>query len=194
MKYVAKSKEGNRFKGVDCIADFDVNEFEKFDLYEVKKIDVRQYHEIVKRDKINQLQGQLKDLGVDINAIVQQQVQAALQNQTKGGSEVSSFSDEETSESPLLEADISLTQQVNNVEEKEAQKDISKVKKKSGEFFSMDELQKLFVTFQAEIETQMPELMFSAWDENGFTLHMSEEVNTLPKILPNGIPLKQVIG
>jgi hypothetical protein len=184
MKYIAKAKGANRFKPLDSITEFETEDFAKYDLYEVAPVDTKRYGEILKNQKITELKEQLKELGVDLNSLVQSAPSAIPQNAIMN----QNLSGEVTNESPLLMGDSVSTPNSTDDE-------VSNVKNaKTGKRFSMDEMRTHFEEFKAKIEKEVPEIMYSMCSPDGFKLVMSEERKDLPQILPNGIPLQQVPG
>jgi hypothetical protein len=177
MKYIAKAKGANRFKTLESISEFTASDFEKHELYEVSPVDPTRYGQILKEQKISELKTELQALGVDVNTLFQQQApQQPMQTQNQL-----------TNESPLLMAD--------GTDARPMSTGVSEViNKETGKPFTMEEMRTVFEEFRAKIEKEVPEIMYSMCGDDGFKLVMSEHRSDIPKILPNGIPLTQVIG
>lgn len=174
MKYIAKVKGANRFKTYDSITEFDVSDFDKYELYEVRAVNKEQYGAALRQQKIDELKEQLSELGVDLNAVLQPQAPQASVPATGG---------EPTSESPLLEGD------------KISGGDLtSKLKRKDGSLISMEEISDSFYKLTPLLEKDFPDLMYGKFDEHGITLMMTEIQQGIPKMLPNGIPVRQALG
>ena len=176
MKYIAKAKGANRFKTYDSITAFDTKNFDDYELYEVKELNKEQYGEALRQQKINELQSQLSELGVDLSALVKpQQVVQPQPSQPI-------TANEQSSESPLLEGDKVVSG-----------KDMSKIKRKDGSFIAMEEVADSFYKLTGTLEKEVPEFSYGTFDETGITLMMTEK-QPIRKMLPNGIPVKQVLG
>jgi hypothetical protein len=176
MKYIAKAKSANRFKTYESITEFDVSDFEGYDLFEVKELDKNKYGDALKQQKISELKDQLADLGVDLNSLMQPQ--QAQQNQ------VLTEKSSKSTESPLLMADT-----VDTTGDRK-----SKVQKPDGSLFTMQEITDAFYKVKDQIEKDFPEIMYGSFDETGIIFTVTEAARNLPKQLPNGIPMRQIAG
>jgi len=170
MKYIAKQKDANKFKIIEDVSKFKKEDFDKFELYAMTEIDSEQHVDIIRRQKIDELKEQLKELGVDLPPTIPQVIQPYI--------------GQEFVESALTQADFfgeeSTDGRLSNI-----------VNPKTGEKYTMEELNVIFEKFKANIEKDIPEISWSSVDVNGITLFVVEKVSTLPNMLPNGVPIIQ---
>jgi len=195
MKYIAKKKDRNVFKTFDNISEIDETVYRDHDLYAVKEINPRQFKEELKNAEIEELKQRLASLGVDLNALTRGQVQPIPPPVNQPVSSVT----EPTTELPGVIEDV--------VEDKQTGVKIGRitaeainssttqiVNRKTGKNFTMGELREQFDKFKEYVEKEIPEVIFSSFDEKGFTITVTELRRDLPKILPNGIPLRQIVS
>jgi hypothetical protein len=129
MKYIAKAKGASRFKTFESISEFSIDEFDKYELYEVNSVDQNRYGQILKHQKIEELKMELQSLGVDFNSLATPQTPQTTQvpHHIPHG--------EITNESPLLMEDGI------NSKPLPAVTDLSKIKNpETGKLFTMDEM------------------------------------------------------
>jgi hypothetical protein len=185
MKYIAKSKHKNSFKQIDDITKFKKDEFNQFELYEVTPITESKYDDIIKNEKVTLLLGQLKDLGIDLNALQgdNKPQESVIPQQSIGLDDIGK-------ENPFLQSDTTSIKPNNNIDSNVV---FSEIKKgNTNDFFTMAEIKTHYFNFKQNIEEQLSELSHSDYDEKGIILYMVETIPNFMRQLPNGIPVRQV--
>lgn len=174
--FLKKSKQGNKFRILEDVSQFQKEDFEEYELYDIKLVPPEQFDEILRTKKIEELKRELAALGVSVGAERPTVSTPTVQESMSG----------------VPQGHISERMESEMIPSTPPDKIYSKVKKaRTNEFFTMEELTSLFNTFRDQIEKDIPEIRLSSVTEHGFVLSMVEERRDLPKMLPNGIPLIQ---
>lgn len=185
MYYLVRQKGTKKFKELADIVDFSPELFDTYDLYSVTPIEKEQYSKLLNQKKIAELTEQLKLLGVDLGAILQNnQKVMAPQNLP-----VQNSANQSLPQSSLM-ADMNITQ---TISQKPSER-MSRVKNpKTGNCYRLDEIQHFYDIFHNGVEKDVQEIEFSSFDENGIILNMTDPRPDLPRALPNGIPVIQIV-
>jgi hypothetical protein len=198
MEYLTKSKERNSFKQIKDITDFKSEDFEKFDLYEIKQVTLQEFTEVVKQKQVQALLDQLKSLGVDLtaNQAPQEPTETLCNNNQSSESNIIENLSPELSNA--LQGDAINKHQPVIPETNEGlfstTDPMSKIKKMNGSgFFTLKEIGEFYFRFKEKIEQDVDDIAFSSFDENGILLTMVEIRNDIPKKLSNGIPIRQIL-
>jgi hypothetical protein len=190
MQFIRKDKDANKFKILDNISDFDKSEFNRYELYEVRQITPYIYDEKIKIKKIEELKSQLALLGVNLDDLLKPKATETVQTTQEELPDVNTWK-----ETPLEEAKPQDTIKVEKgVTFVSSENKLSKiVNRATQKLFTMKELQVHFEKFKEIIEKDVPELMYCSYSENGFLLNMTEIKPNIPRMLQNGIPVRQIV-
>lgn len=191
MKYIVKSKDqkNKKIKELDNLTSFKLEDFETNELYEIRQITANMYEESVKINKIQELKEQLALLGVDLDSLMEQKRAPIIHEQEVTPVEYNWT--ETSAPEDKLKAPTSVDKNLKFISsEQKISKVINKATKKP---FTMKELEIAFEKFKTEIEKSVPEVMFCSFNENGFVLNMTDHRNDIPKVLQNGIPIRQEV-
>jgi hypothetical protein len=178
MKFIAKAKETNKIRTLEDIGQFSKSEFEKYELYEVRPVTPETYDAIIRKKKIDELTTQLKELGVDLNQ-VSKPIPQAPSNDVDIGKPTNLPEDE-----PVIKPEGII---------KNLDKPSKVINPKTKKPFSEREIQDTFFLFKDNLERDIPDIAFMTFNERGIILSMIEARPDLPKHLPNGVPLIQVV-
>ena len=193
--FIAKNKTKNSFKVIDDIGAIDQTLFQTHDLFQAQPITPQQFTEVLRQKKINDLKNELAALGVDLSA--QQQATVATEDTELPESAVAGPATD-TVVQPMVPNNPVLHNTVADQKEDPAgveRQVMSKVvNKKTGQPFSMDELRDHFEKFQTLIEKDVPEVQYTVFNDDGFVLVTSQPLPNVPRVLPNGIPIRQQVG
>jgi hypothetical protein len=189
--FIAKSKTKNSFKMIDDIGKVTPDLFQTHDLFHANPVNPQQFTEMIKQKKINDLKAELVSLGVDFA-------------QPVSGSQVTELPESVVDQIPaemaqeLVPNNPNLHSTVSNPKDESTgveRQTVSKViNKSSGRPFSMEELYGHFEKFKDVIERDVPEVENCVFNDNGFVLVTTQHLPNVPRVLPNGIPIKQQVG
>jgi len=171
MKFIAKHKDRNNFKVIEELEDFKIDDFQTYQLFKLTEVNKEKYVDLMRAKRIEMLKKELAQLGVDLTS-------PKIETDT---------------DTTFNELTIETTQQDEvKIEQPINTQKMSRIKKPGTNlFYSMNEIKDIYGKFKNEIEKNVQEIRFSSFDETGIILSMVEIRNDLPKVLPNGVPIKQ---
>ncbi len=211
MEFIGKARNANRFKAFIDITEIESKDFETYEIFKVEQISIGKYDSLVKQKKIEMLKGELSNLGFDIDSLIDQKVKEVVTKNVhpssvveSGGEIVKNVTDGLPVSNKVFEEETPVVVNENNeviqgvkrITEEEKMSSPSRVvkNKQTGEKFTLGELRQQFMVFKDKVEKDIPEIIFSSFDEDGFVITVTDIRNDMPKLLPNGIPLRQVRG
>lgn len=189
MKYIKKSRSRNQIKEVIDITEFKAKDFEDFELYSVQEISPHEFGDILRDRKAKALISELNDLGIDLAKY--------FGGEPKVDDDSTEFNTDDALKRALQEDNVqkkgNIIPETNEglVTPDGIMSNITKPDK-SGKY-TMEEIKNVYFQFKEKVEADIEELSFGNYDENGITLTMIEIRPDLPKMLSNGIPVRQVL-